>query len=159
MRATSAPVPCNKGKLVGQKLPLKVKDVWSIRVRLQVSHHVRRLASFNVAIQSKLRSCDLLDLKVRDVSREDRVASRAIVLRRKTGRPVQFEMTDQTRTAPTTLITQRSLKRADFLFAGRTLAHDLSTRQYSRIVHGWAAAAGLEANSYGTHSLWRTKPA
>ena len=131
--------------------------MWAIRVRLQVSHHVRDLALFNLAIDSKLRSCDLLDLKVGDVCREDRVASRAIVMQRKTGRPVQFEMTDQTRTSVTALITQRSLKSADFLFSGRKVGHHLSTRQYSRIVRRWAAAAGLESESYGTHSLRRTK--
>jgi integrase len=78
-------------------------------------------------------------------------------MQRKTGRPVQFEMTDQTRASVTALIAQGSLKSPDFLFPGRKSGHHLSTRQYSRIVHRWAAAAGLETEAYGTHSLRRTK--
>src|SRR5713101_5632947 len=89
--------PWNKGKLVGQKAPLKLKDIWAIRVRLQIGHRTRELALFNLAIDSKLRSCDLVRLRVRDVCHGNVVAARTIVMQQKTQRPVQFEMTEQTR--------------------------------------------------------------
>src|SRR5215467_12405640 len=90
-------VPWNKGKLVGQKSPLRLKEISAIRIRLQLADRLRELALFNVAVDSKLRSCDLVKLRVRDVTRGDRVASRAIVMQQKTQRPVQFEITEQTR--------------------------------------------------------------
>jgi hypothetical protein len=90
-------IPWNKGKLVGQKAPLKLKDIWAIRVRLQIGRRIRELALFNLAIDSKLRSCDLVRLRVRDVCHAHVVASRTIVMQQKTQRSVQFEITDQTR--------------------------------------------------------------
>ena len=90
-------VPWNKGKLVGQKAPLKQREIWAIRIRLQLHRDARELALFYLAIDSKLRSCDLVRLRVRDVCQGGRVASRAIVMQRKTQRPVQFEITEQTR--------------------------------------------------------------
>ena len=93
--------PWNKGKLVGQKTPLKLKDIWAIRVRLQIFHRDRDLALFNLAIDSKLRACDLVRLRVRDIAHGERVAPRAIVMQQKTQRPVQFEITEQTREAVT----------------------------------------------------------
>ena len=92
-------VPWNKGKLVGQKLPLKLKEIWSIRVRLQLAANRRELALFNLAIDSKLRSSDLVKMKVSDISNSGVVSARAMVLQQKTGRPVQFEITEQTRDA------------------------------------------------------------
>jgi hypothetical protein len=92
--------PWNKGKLVGQKTPLRLKDIWAIRVRLQIGHRTRELALFNLAIDSKLRSCDLVRLRVRDVCHGNAVASRTIVMQQKTQRPVQFEITEQTRHCP-----------------------------------------------------------
>jgi integrase len=89
--------PWNKGKLVGQKLPLKLKDIWAVRIRLHIANRVRDLALFDLAIDSKLRACDLVRLRVRDVAHGDRVAARAIVMQQKTQRPVQFEITQQTR--------------------------------------------------------------
>jgi integrase len=91
--------PWNKGRLIGQKRPLKPKDVWSIRVRLQVERRARNLALFNLAIDSKLRGCDLVRLQVDDVSVGGRVRDRATIVQKKTGRPVQFEITEQTRAA------------------------------------------------------------
>ena len=91
--------PWNKGRLIGQKRPLKPKDVWSIRVRLQVERGARNLALFNLAIDSKLRGCDLVRLQVDDVSVSGRVRDRATIVQKKTGRPVQFEITEQTRAA------------------------------------------------------------
>jgi hypothetical protein len=89
--------PWNKGRLTGQKPPLKLKEIWAIRVRLQLSSRVRDLAMFNLAIDSKLRACDLTKLRVRDVCRGEHVASRATIMQQKTQRPVQFEITEQTR--------------------------------------------------------------
>ena len=95
--AASAPGPWNKGKLVGQKAPLKLKHIWAIRVRLELADRARELALFNLAIDSKLRSCDLVKLRVRDVCHGDRVGPRAIIMQPKTQRPVHFEITEQTR--------------------------------------------------------------
>ena len=86
--------PWNKGKLVGQKAPFKLKDIWALRVRLQMEGRVRELALLNLGIDSKLRGCDLVALKVRDVCHGDQVASRAVVMQHKTQRPVQFEITE-----------------------------------------------------------------
>jgi hypothetical protein len=98
-RIRVVPTPWNKGKLVGQKAPLKLKEIWAIRVRLQIYCRTRELALFDLGIDSKLRACDLLKLKVRDVRHGERIAARAIVVQQKTSRPVQFEITEPTRTA------------------------------------------------------------
>jgi hypothetical protein len=90
-------VPWNKGKPVGQKAPLKLKEIWAIRVRLQMCRDPRALALFNLAIDSKLRGCDLVRLSVRDICQGSIVASRATVIQQKTQHPVQFEITAQTR--------------------------------------------------------------
>jgi integrase len=135
--------PWNRGRLIGQKRPLKPKDVWTIRVRLQMEGRRRDLAMFNLAIDSKLRGCDLVRLRIDDVFAGGRVRDRATVIQKKTGRPVQFEITEQTRLFPSR-------------FRGKP---HLSTRQYARIVHRWADRAGLDSSAYGTHSLRRTKPA
>ena len=150
--------PWNKGKVTGQKAPLKLKDIWAIRVRLQLTHRTRDLALFNLALDSKLRACDLVKLKVRDVSHGDRVASRAIVMQQKTQRPVQFEIMDQTRDTIGQWIRQAELRSEDFLFPSRI--HDsphLSTRQYARIVETWVTEIGLDPTCYGTHTMRRTK--
>ena len=111
--------PWNKGKLIGQKAPLKLKDIWAIRIRLQLGHKVRDLALFNLAIDSKLRACDLVKLRVSDVSHGGQMASRAMVMQQKTGRPVQFEITQSTREAVHAWITHADLKASDFLFTSR----------------------------------------
>jgi site-specific recombinase XerC len=152
-------IPWNKGKLLGQKPPLKLKEIWAIRIRLQLDHRARELALFNLAIDSKLRVCDLVGLRVHDVVQGSHVAPRAIVMQRKTQRPVQFEITEQTRDAVAAWIAVAHLKSEQFLFPSRVSASPhLSTRQYSRIVGGWAASIGLDPAAYGTHSLRRTKP-
>ena len=102
--AIPLPVPCkrapwNKGRLIGQKRPLKPKDVWAIRVRLQLQGRKRDLALFNLAIDSKLRGCDLVRLQVDDVCAGGRVRDRTTIVQKKTGRPAQFEITEQTRAA------------------------------------------------------------
>jgi integrase len=150
--------PWNKGKLVGQKSPLKLKDIWAVRIRLQIASRIRDLALFDLAIDSKLRACDLVKLRVRDVAHGERVAPRAIVMQQKTQRPVQFEITEQTREAVAKWIQRATLRPKDFLFPSRL--HDsphLSTRQYARIVDRWVQQIGLDPAAYGTHSLRRTK--
>ncbi len=150
--------PWNKGKLVGQKAPLKPKDVWAIRIHLQGADHVRELAMFNLAIDSKLRGCDLVGLHVRDITHGSQILSRAMVVQRKTQRPVQFELTEPTRTAVATWIAKAGLKSDDYLFPSRLhRSPHLSTRQYARIVEHWVSAAGLDTSAYGTHSMRRTK--
>jgi integrase len=151
--------PWNKGRLVGQKRPLKPKDVWAIRVRLEIAGSQRNLALFNLAIDSKLRACDLVALKVEDVCLGGRVRDRATIIQRKTGRPVQFEITETTRAAVQSWILSRSLK-SGFLFPSRQQdSPHLSTRQYARIVGNWVKRAGLDSAAYGTHSMRRTKAA
>lgn len=94
MESDRQQIPWNKGKLIGQKPPLKLKEIWAIRVRLQVNKRTRDLALFNLAIDSKLRACDLVNLRVRDVAHGTQIAARAMVLQQKTQRPVQFEITE-----------------------------------------------------------------
>ena len=150
--------PWNKGKLIGQKAPLKLKEIWAIRVRLELSKRIRDLALFNLAIDSKLRACDLVKLKVRDISHGDRIASRAIVMQQKTERPVQFEITEQTRKSISEWLQLATLRSDSFLFPSRI--HEsphLSTRQYARIVNDWVEEIGLDPVNYGTHTMRRTK--
>jgi integrase len=152
--------PWNKGRLIGQKRPLKPKDVWTIRVRLQLEERCRDLALFNLAIDSKLRGCDLVRLRLDDVSAGGRVRDRATVIQQKTGRPVQFEITEQTRVAVGEWLAAVDAREGRYLFPSRLRGKPhLSTRQYARIVHRWADRAGLDSSAYGTHSLRRTKPA
>ena len=150
--------PWNKGKLVGQKAPFKLKDIWALRVRLQMEGRVRELALFDLGIDSKLRGCDLVALKVRDVCHGDQVATRAVVMPHKTQRPVQFEITQATRDVLQAWIKQARLKSEDFLFPSQL--HDsphLGTRQYARILGHWVDELGLDRAEYGTHSMRRTK--
>ncbi|WP_057920483.1 tyrosine-type recombinase/integrase [Lysobacter capsici] len=150
--------PWNKGKLVGQKAPLKLKVIWAIRVRLQLGHKIRDLALFNLAIDSKLRACDLVKLRVSDVTHGGQMACRAMVLQQKTGRPVQFEITQVTRETVHAWIKYVSLSSSDYLFPSRVAdSPHLPTRQYARIVRRWVEDAGLETGSYGTHTMRRTK--
>ena len=153
-------VPWNKGRLIGQKRPLKPKEVWAIRVRLQLEERRRDLALFNLALDSKLRGCDLVRLQVNDVCVGGRVRDRATVIQRKTGRPVQFEITEQTRAAIRDWVANSVPRSGQYLFPSRF--HDqphISTRQYARIVHRWVERAGLDSSAYGTHSMRRTKAA
>jgi integrase len=149
--------PWNKGKLVGQKAPFKLKEIWAIRVRLQLADRQRELALFNLAIDSKLRACDLVK-RVRDVCHGQAMASRAIVLQQKTQRPVQFEITEPTREAVGAWIGPARLTSEDCIFPSRVRGSPhLSTRQYARIVDFWVNQLGLDRASYGTHTLRRTK--
>ena len=148
----------NKGKLIGQKSPLKLQEIYAIRTRLQLAKETRELAMFDLAIDSKLRACDLVNLCVRDVSHGNTVASRAMVMQQKTKRPVQFEITEQTRTALTAWIDKAHLKSEEHLFQSRLHnSPHISTRQYARIVHRWVSMIGLDTTGYGTHTMRRTK--
>jgi len=150
--------PWNKGKLVGQKSPLRLKEIWAIRIRLQIAKRVRDLALFNLAIDSKLRSCDLLKLKVRDISHGNSISNRAMILQQKTHQPVRFEITEQTRDSILAWISSANLGKDDYLFKSRLKnSLHLSTRQYARIVDSWVSSIGLDPAAYGTHSMRRTK--
>ena len=157
-RAAGTRVPWNKGKLTGQKPPLKLPEIWAIRTRLQMSSNIRELAMFNLAIDSKLRACDLTRLLVQEVCQGSHVGSRAMVMQQKTQRPVQFEITEPTRQSIEAWIKTRRLKPADYLFPSRLHASaHISTRQYARLVHRWIASIGLDDTAYGTHTMRRTK--
>ena len=155
---TRSKAPWNKGKLTGQKPPLKLKEIWSIRIRLQISKQIRDLALFNLAIDSKLRSCDLVKIRVRDVTHGATVSRRAMVMQQKTGLPVQFEITEQTRESISNWINYAELISDDYLFKSRNrISSHLSTRQYARRVDSWVRDIGLDPAEYGTHSMRRTK--
>jgi site-specific recombinase XerC len=157
-RKTKIVGPWNKGRLVGQKLPLKLREIWAIRIRLQLAERCRDLALFNLAIDSKLRGCDLVSLRVKDISQGRSIFHRAIVMQRKTSRPVQFEITEQTRQSVLAWIDRRKLSGSQFLFPSRVSdSPHLSTRQYARIVTKWVESIGLDSTAYGTHSMRRTK--
>ncbi len=148
----------NKGKLIGQKPPLKLKEIWALRIRLQLGRRVRDLALFNLAIDSKLRGCDLVKLKVSDVAHGDQVVRRAMVMQQKTARPVQFELTDPTRDAVTAWIAKAHLAPGQFLFPSRVKSSPhLTARQYARVMKRWMRLIGLDPTIYATHSLRRTK--
>ncbi len=150
--------PRNKKRRIGPKPPLKLKEIWAIRIRLQLGKCTRELALFNLAIDSKLRGCDLVRLRVGDIALGGRAVARATVVQRKTRRPVQFELTEQTRDALEAWIAQVRLCPGEYVFPSRmTRSPHLSTRQYARIVKKWVALIGLEPAEYGTHSLRRTK--
>ncbi len=148
----------NRGKLIGPEPPLQPKHVWAIRTRLQIAKRVRDLALFNLAIDSKLRGCDVVSLRVDDVAPHGYALDRATVRQRKTGRPVKFEITEQTRQAIDEYLKRARKGPGDFLFTGRRgKDRNLTTRQYARLVSEWIASIGLDPSRFGTHSLRRTK--
>ena len=150
--------PWNKGKLIGPKPPLQARHVWAIRTRLQLARRIRDLALFNLAIDSKLRGCDVVSVKVEDVAPHGYAIDRATVRQRKTGRPVKFEITEQTRQAIDDYLRAAGKMPGDFLFTGRR-GRDrcLTTRQYARLLSEWIAGIGLDPTLFGTHSIRRTK--
>lgn len=150
--------PWNKGKLIGAKPPLRPSHVWSIRTKLQLEHRTRDLALFNLAIDSKLRGCDVVAVRVDDVAPNGYTLDRATVRQKKTGHPVRFELTEQTRQAIDKYLRQSGRQPGQFLFAGRgEPSRGLTTRQYARLVGEWVASIGLAPLKFGTHSLRRTK--
>ena len=147
-----------KGKLVGQKPPLQPKHVWAIRTQLQLAGKRRDLALFNLAIDSKLRGCDLVSLRVDDVAPHGYAIDRATVRQRKTGRPVKFEITEQTRQAIDDFLAESGKRPGEFLFTGRRgKDRNLTTRQFARLLAEWIGAIGLNSALFGTHSMRRTK--
>ena len=156
--ASTSNTPWNRGKLTGQKPPLKPRHVWAIRTRLQLSKRVRDLALFNVAIDSKLRGCDIVRLMIEDIAPHGRCVDRATIRQRKTGRPVKFELTEQTRQAIHQHLSKSRSSENGYLFPGKKIRNShLTTRQYARLVSQWISSIGLDASMYGTHSLRRTK--
>ena len=144
----------------GQKRPLRPREVWAIRARLEMLGKVRNLALLNLAIDSKLRGCDLVRLKVSDVSSAGSIRERAMIVQKKTSRPVQFEITKLTAASVIAHIHQAFLPSEAYLFQSRqSKSKHLSTRQYHRIVENWVSQIGLKPADYGTHSLRRTKVA
>lgn len=150
----------NHGRIIGQKRPLLPKHVWAIRVRLEIANATRDLALFNTAIDSKLRGCDLVTLKVSDVLAAGVIKERVSILQSKTQTPVRFELTDGTRKSLMDWIADPIMSGHEYLWPGRF--HDrphISTRQYARMLKEWVASIGLEPSAYGTHSMRRTKVA
>lgn len=152
------PSPARPRVIVGAKLPLRPMHVWAIRVRLQIERRIRDLALFDIALDSKLRGCDVVSLRLSDVMAPGTLRRRATIIQQKTGRPVQFEITEQTRRSLGEWLKVRRADPGGWLFPSRMKAErHLGTRQYVRLVKRWIALAGLESAAYGTHSLRRTK--
>ncbi len=150
----------NAGKMVGTKRPLTQKQIWAIRFYLDREGQVRDRALFDLAIDSKLRGCDLVKIKTGDLVTGSEIRTRAMVVQQKTGRPVQFELTADVRASLLVWLERRGGTVNDHVFPSRiNQAHHMSTRQYARLVNEWVSAIGLRAADYGTHSLRRTKAA
>ncbi len=150
-------VPWNKGKIIGAKPPLQPSHVWSIRTKLQMENKTRDLAPLNLAIDSKLRGCDVVAVRVEDVAPSGYALDRATIRQKKTGRPVKFELTEHTRKAIDDYLRLTKRQTGEFLFAGRGGRGGLTTRQYARLVQEWVASIGLDPSKFGTRSLRRTK--
>lgn len=150
--------PWNKGKLIGTKPPLWPKHVWSIRTKLQVEGRVRELALFNLAVDSKLRGCGVVGLRVGDIAPNGHAVARATVRQKKTGRPVRFELTEHTRQAVDAYLKAAGKRPGEYLFTSRRRpGESMRTRQYARLVSEWVAGIGLDPHVFATHSLRRTK--
>jgi integrase len=157
-RSATTKIPWNKGKIIGSRPPLQTKHVWSIRTKLQLAGRKRDLAMFNLAIDSKLRGCDVVHIKVEDVAPRGLTADRACIRQRKTGHPVKFELTEQTREAIDDYLKSKHKHLGDYLFESRGRPDRcISTRQYSRLVANWISGIRLDHRLFGTHSLRRTK--
>ena len=137
----------------GAKLPLRPMHVWGIRVRLQVEGRLRDQALFDIALDSKLRGCDVVSLRISDLFAGGAPRKRGMIVQQKTGRPVQFEITEQTRRSISGWLERRSADPSDWLFPSRMHpGQHLSTRQYARLLKQWVAIIGLEPSGYGTHT-------
>lgn len=148
----------NAGKQVGAKRAFKVRQIWSIRFFLDREGRMRDRALFDLAIDSKLRGCDLVKIKIGTVVSGPMIRTRSMVVQQKTGRPVQFEITADARSSLLAWLQRRGGAVDDFAFPSRVKADGhLSTRQYARLVDEWVTAIGLPSEEYGTHSLRRTK--
>jgi integrase len=155
---TSKSSPWNKGKIIGQRKPLKISHIWGIRIRLELEGNTRDLALFNMALDSKLRGCDLVKLRVADIAYGSKVMPRAHVIQQKTGSPVQFEITKGTRESVQEWIHEANLTSSDYLFKSRIhKSEHITTRQYNRLFRHWIEKLGLDHSLYSTHSMRRTK--
>ena len=152
--------PWNAGRKLGAKRALKPQQVWAIRFWLDGERRVRDRAMFDLAIDSKLRGCDIVKLKIGELVSGGHVRARVIVVQRKTGAPVQFELLEPARTSILTWLGCRGGGLDDYAFPSR-IDHEahISTRQYARLVDEWVTGIGLLREDYGTHSLRRTKAA
>ncbi len=147
-------------RVIGPKLPLKLKEIWGIRIRLQLANDIRDLALFDMGLDSKLRGCDLVKLRLGDVTIGRSIRSRCVVIQQKTSRPVQFEITDACRESLLAWLEKRGTRPDDWLFPSRSnRGGHLTTRQYGRLVDDWVTMIGLNPSNYGTHSMRRTKVA
>lgn len=152
--------PWNAGRMTSAKAPLKPKHIWAIRQHLKSLSMVRDLAMFNVALDAKLRGCDLVKLRLSDVAHGAVIRQRSTIIQQKTGRPVPFEITEPAREALTHWLDRRGRRSDDWLFPSRSRdGQHIGTRQYARLVDGWVRMIDLNAAAYGTHSLRRTKVA
>ena len=150
--------PWNAGRKLGAKRALKPQQVWAVRFWLDREGRLRDRAMFDLAIDSKLRGCDVVKIKIGDLVMGSRIRNRAIVVQQKTGRPVQFELLDPARGSILAWLERRGGSLDDFAFPSRVdHARHMSTRQYARLVDEWVTGIGLRPEDYGTHSLRRTK--
>jgi integrase len=150
--------PWNAGREVGAKRAFKAQQVWAIRFWLDHKRRVRDRAMFDLAIDSKLRGCDIVKIKIGDVISGGHVRRRAIIVQQKTGRSVQFEILEPARRSMLAWLERRGGTVDDFAFPSRVdHADHISTRQYARLVDEWVTGIGLRPQDYGTHSLRRTK--
>ncbi|MBJ7415251.1 MAG: tyrosine-type recombinase/integrase [Niveispirillum sp.] len=152
--------PWNAGRRIGAKRALKPQQVWAIRFWLEHQQRVRDRALFDLAIDSKLRGCDLVRMKIGDIVRGGEIRSRALVVQKKTGRPVQFELLETARKSLQAWLERRGGSPTDYVFPSRVeRAKPMHTRHYARLVEEWVIGIGLRREDYGTHSLRRTKAA
>lgn len=150
--------PWNKGRLTGPKTPLTLEQVWRIRIRLELTGCLRDLALFNLAIDSKLRACDLVALRMKDLYQGGRLQSRATVVQKKTKLAVRFEVTKKSQKAIQDWVDCRGLQIDDYIFKGRRIeSNHIGTQQYRRILKKWVAGIDLDPALYGTHTMRRTK--
>jgi integrase len=160
MKSRSKRVPWNKGKRIGRKLPLSLKQIRSIRIRLKSARQMRELALFNLAVDSNLSACDIVQLRVGDIAKGRHILSRATIAQLASQRAIRFEISDETRDAVAAWIAYEKLKAGQYLFPSRlSESPHLSTRQYARLVASWVESIGLDPGVYGTQSLRRTKAA
>ena len=159
-KPASKRAPWNKGKTIGRKLPLSLKQIRSIRIRLKSARQMRELALFNLAIDGNLSAGDIVQLRVCDIAKGRHILSRATIAQLESQRAMQFEITDETRDSVAAWIAHGKLKPDQYLFPSRlSESPHLSTRQYARLVASWVRSIGLDPRVYGTQSLRRTKAA
>lgn len=152
--------PWNAGRKPGAKRALQLKQVWAIRFWLDSERRLRDRALFDLAVDSKLRGCDLVKVRIGDLVAGGNVRSRATIIQQKTGHPVQFELLEPARRSLLTWLERRGGALDDFVFPSRVdHSEHLSTRQYARLVDEWVTGIGLRRQDYGTHSMRRTKAA